>query len=350
MKDIRYMLEAIELAKKGSPSPNPYVGCVIVDGKGMIGAGFHRKAGKDHAEIAAIKDAKKRGFDIVSKKMYVTLEPCTHFGKTPPCVDAIIREGIKEVVIALKDPNPVVSGKGIKKLRKAGIKVRVGLLKKEVEEQNKRYIKYITKKVPYVLLKSAMSSDGKISHGDGKGKKISGKIADKFVHDLRDDFDSILVGIGTVLKDDPFLTCRKKNGRDPVKIILDSKLRIPIDSNVLKNCPEKTIVFTSENFSNRKKKEIENLGTRVIVCGKDRVDIKKMLKILGKEKFGSLLVEGGSEINTEFITKKLFDEINLLVSPDILGGNYDFTVEDIKHKFRVKDVRNLGKDTLFILS
>ena len=237
---------ALQLAKKGKGkvNPNPLVGAIIVRDGVILGRGYHKEYGKAHAEVNAFLDAKE---DITGATMYVTLEPCSHYGKTPPCVERIIENKISRVVIGMIDPNPLVAGKGIEKLKKSGITVTVGVLEEECRKLNEVFIKYITKNEPFVVLKTAMSLDGKIATSRGESKWITGEKARNEVHNLRNELEAIMVGVDTVIIDNPELTCRLENGRNPIRIIVDSTLKIPLNSKVLKNQDEaKTIVATKK--------------------------------------------------------------------------------------------------------
>lgn len=293
------MLLAFGLAEKGigKVHPNPLVGCLILKNGKVIGRGWHKKFGREHAEINALNNAwKKYGKNSTKNaELFVTLEPCCHYGKTGPCTKAIIKAGIKKVNIAMPDANPIVSGKGIKELKKAGIKVKVGLCRKEAEELNKEYLKWMKTKKPYVLLKIAITKNGKITWGNGERKKITGKESIKKVHELRKQFDALLVGINTVLKDNPQLNCRLKNGRDPIKIILDPELKIPKKAKLF-GSKAKTIIFCSKNASKTKEAEIvkHNLKKEIeiirINAKKDSLNLQEVLKQAGKLRITSILV------------------------------------------------------------
>ena len=321
MRDEEYMAEALKLAKKGQgrTSPNPMVGAVIVkDGK-IVGRGYHKKAGEPHAEIFAINEAKELAKDAT---LYVTLEPCAHYGRTGPCAEAVIKANIKRVVAAMKDPNPKVAGKGIKMLGDAGIEVDVGVLEDDAKKLNRAFLKWITTGLPFVILKTAMTLDGKIATKTGESKWITGEVAREKVHELRNNADAIIVGINTVIADNPSLTTRLRTGKskNPIRVILDSKAKIPLNSKVLTDGEAKTIVVVAENADEKNVIAIESTGAEVVVCGKDRVDIKELLKILGSREITSLLVEGGGEVNYSFIEQKLFDRVYAFIAPKILGG------------------------------
>jgi len=377
-KHEKYMQMALDLASKGRPSPNPYVGCVIVKNGKIITKGYHHKSGEAHAEIDAIcsyvNDTKsqiksstkiKKSVDRKTSKkikinksekikqlkdstIYITLEPCVHHGRTPPCVDKIISLKPKQVVIAMLDPNPIVCGKGVSKLREAGIEIILGILNDEAKELNKMYIKYIITCAPYTIMKSAVTLNWKITWGDGKNKRITGKESKNFVHKMRDKVDAILVGINTVLRDDPMLTTRiQKEGKDPVRIILDSKLKIPLTSKVLRD--NNIIIFTGKanKIPSMKKRLLRQKGVRVFVCKDDKISIKKVLWALGKMGISSVLIEGGSRINTSSIREKVVDEIYFLVAPFVINEKNMMSVfsgNNNQLHFKKISVNKLGDD------
>ena len=248
MTDESYIKLAIELAKKGigKVSPNPLVGCVIIKDERIIGAGYHEKFGGNHAEINAINSARE---NLEGAALYINLEPCSHQGKTPPCVDKIIEKKIKRVVVGTLDMNPMISGAGVKKLKAAGIEVKVGLLEKECVELNKFFFKYITKKIPYVTLKVAQTIDGKIADTAGNSKWISSMVSRRRVHSLRTKYDAVLVGAGTVVSDDPSLTVRLTEGRNPKRIILDSNLDLTSEYKIIRNNPDKNLIVVTSKKS-----------------------------------------------------------------------------------------------------
>lgn len=321
----KYMQRALELAKcaLGRTSPNPVVGAVIVKEGKIIGEGYHKKAGSHHAEIEALNSADHN--EVKGATMYVTLEPCSHYGKTPPCAEAIIEAGIKEVVVATLDPNPKVAGRGIKMLEEAGIKTIVGVLEQEALIQNEVFFKYITTGLPFVCMKYAMTLDGKIATYTGDSKWISNEDSRYYVHQLRNIYDGILVGIGTVLSDNPRLNTRLDiaDKKDPVRIIIDGNLELPLDSCVVKTSNEqKTIVFTSTKRNQEKADELSKAGIKVIeVSGEpDDLNLSEVLTKLGELGITSVLVEGGAEINASLLKHKLVDKILCFVAPKIVGG------------------------------
>jgi len=314
------MKRALRLAEKGRgrTSPNPMVGALLVkDGK-VVGEGHHVKAGADHAEIIALRQA---GEEARGATLYLNLEPCTHYGKTPPCAPAVIQAKVKRVVIGMEDPNPLVRGRGVESLKGAGIDVDVGILEKECRGLNEAFCKYIIKKEPFVILKVATTLDGKIAARDGDSKWISGEISRRFVHRMRDQADGVVVGIGTVLRDDPMLTARIKKGRDPYRIILDSRLRIPEGAKVIENSPSKAIIVTTELAARDRVEKLEKKGVRILIVDskEGRVDLKACLSKLGEMGMMSLLVEGGSRINGAFLNEGLIDKIFLFLSPKLIG-------------------------------
>ncbi len=319
------MKKALQLAvkAKGRTNPNPMVGALLVNNNKVVGKGFHKKSGFPHAEIEAIRAAGKKA---KGSKLYVTLEPCSHYGKTPPCSDAILKTGIKEVIIGMKDPNPLVAGKGIKKLKKAGIKVTQDVMKNECREINEPFIKYITTKLPYVTLKVASSLDGKISTITGESRWITGSQARKFVHEARNETDAVMVGINTVLKDDPSLTTRLKGKKDlkhPVKIILDSRLKIPLKAkSVQTNNGQKTIIATTSMASSKKIDLLKKMGVTVLKTRKknSKVDINDLMIKLGKMEISNLMIEGGAEVNASALQAGTVDKVIFFIAPIIIGG------------------------------
>jgi diaminohydroxyphosphoribosylaminopyrimidine deaminase / 5-amino-6-(5-phosphoribosylamino)uracil reductase len=354
--DEHYMKLALKLAGKGNPSPNPYVGCVIVKNNEIIGQGYHSKVGEAHAEAAAIANVSgsitEKKKKISGSTFYVTLEPCVHYGRTPPCVDKVISFKPKKVVIAMQDPNPLVNGRGIKKLMKAGIEVKPEVLEQEALYQNRVYNKYMLTGIPYVLMKSAVTMNWKISWGDGKKKRITGKDSHEFVHELRNQVDSILVGINTVIRDDPHLTTRiTKNAKNlivknPLRVILDSKLKIPLNANVLNDSNVIIITGSKNKVPSVKKKLLRQKGINVFVTRDKRISIKEVLKILGNMGKTSLLIEGGARINTSAIKSKIADEIFFLVAPFVINDKDPLNVfsgsDDLR--FKKMSVQKLGDD------
>ena len=345
----------LEIAKKGlgKVSPNPLVGCVIVKNQKIIGAGFHQKYGEAHAEINAIKNATE---SIKDATLYVNLEPCAHFGKTPPCVDELINQKIKKVVIGTLDSNPLVAGKGVEKLLSNGIEVKVGVLEDECKELNKFFFNFIEKKIPYVTLKAAQTIDSKIADTFGESKWISSKESRKFVHEMRSKYDAVLVGANTVLKDDPKLDVRLIEGRNPKRLILDARLRIKLTSSIL-NSEKNVTIITSKNAMLKRKKieQLKKLGVNLFFIkniNEHEIDIKSMLKTLAKNNVTSLLVEGGGKVFSSFLNAKLFNEIRLFLAPKILGNGIN-TFGDLGNnkiedalKLRINKFEKIGDDIM----
>ena len=348
LKEDGFMRTALKLARRGAGrvSPNPMVGAVIVKHGKIKGEGYHRFFGGAHAEINALEQAGKaaQGADI-----YVNLEPCSHFGKTAPCVDALIKSGIKRVFIGMVDPNPEVSGRGVKKLKKAGIEVKQGILEKECRRLNESFIKYITKREPFITLKSAAGLDGKIAAYTGDSKWITCEKSRKLVHRLRFESDAVMAGVGTVIADDPLLNVRmvKKARKEPFRVIIDSGLKIPLQSKILKpGAAEKTLVAVLKEKSVSKKAEkIKKIGARIIpVSGENnRIDLKKLLRILAKQGIASILLEGGSEVNAAALEAGIVDKIMLFYAPKLIGGKKSFSIIGGQGKEYIRDSVNIDK-------
>ncbi len=361
MTDESYIQLAIEIAKKGEGdvSPNPLVGCVIIKNTKIIGAGYHQKFGEDHAEINAINSSTE---SLEGSTLFVNLEPCSHQGKTPPCVDRIIKEKIKKVVIGTLDINPLISGNGVKALKKSGVEVKVGILEKECFELNKFFFKYISEKLPYVTLKAAQTLDGKIADANFYSEWISGEQSRKIVHSLRSKYDAILIGFNTAKKDNPNLTVRLVEGRNPYRILLDSKLKLSLNLNLVKkNKDKKTIVVTLEENRTKKNKikKLEQHGIRLFFVKKGddgRINLKSTLKQLRKFGIASVLVEGGAKVYSAFVKQNLFDDIMLFVAPKIIGSGIQTFAElsnnSLKDAFKLKLKRSemIGEDILLHLT
>jgi diaminohydroxyphosphoribosylaminopyrimidine deaminase / 5-amino-6-(5-phosphoribosylamino)uracil reductase len=318
--DDHFMNLAMQMAlkAKGKTSPNPLVGAIIVKNGKIIGQGYHHKAGGPHAEILALSQAGKRAKGAT---LYVTLEPCSHYGRTPPCVDAVLKSGIKEVVVGMKDPNPVNNGKSIKILKNHRIKVKVGILEKELRKLNEPFIKYITQQLPFVTIKVGQSLDGKIATKTYDAKWITGRRTRDFARGLRKFHDAILVGISTVLKDNPSLN---SPGKAIKKIIVDSSLRLPLNARIFdKTSPGNIIIAAKASASAGKVHRLRKSGARVLILpGKDKkVDLKSLLKKLATLGLIDILVEGGGEINAALLKENLVDKVSLFIAPKIIGGN-----------------------------
>jgi len=326
--DQEYMQLALNLAAsaKGKTNPNPVVGAVIVKDGVIVGTGLHRKAGEPHAEVHAFNMA---GHHAKGATLYVTLEPCSHYGKTPPCANLVKESGVSRVVVATEDPNPEVAGRGIQLLREAGIDVEVGVLKKEAQQLNERFIHNMITNLPFVISKFAMTLDGKIATHTGHSQWISGEESRHNVHVLRNEVDAILVGIGTVLADNPSLTTRlpEGGGKNPIRIVLDSELRIPLDATVCQTAEAKTIIVTTETAGKSKMDQLKDLGVKCILVPRTGtgLDLEFMLKELYKLGITDLLVEGGGEVNTSFLRAGLFNKFIIFIAPKLLGGRNSLT-------------------------
>ncbi|KRF44148.1 bifunctional diaminohydroxyphosphoribosylaminopyrimidine deaminase/5-amino-6-(5-phosphoribosylamino)uracil reductase RibD [Paenibacillus sp. Soil787] len=350
-----YMRLALQnaMAMKGQTDPNPLVGSVIVNDNRIVGVGVHMKAGEPHAEIHAIRMA---GEHTHGATIYVTLEPCSHYGRTGPCAVAIVKAGIKRVVIAALDPNPVVSGRGVAILQEAGIEVIVGVCEEESRKMNEVFNKFIVQQTPFVTLKSAVTMDGKIASFSSDSKWITSDLAREDVHMLRNQNAAILVGVNTVIKDDPELTTRLPNGRNPIRVILDSTLRLPLEAKVVSDGQAPTWVFTTKSHEPEKRKTLESAGVHIFVTEQSgRVNPSEVLQVLGKQLISSLLIEGGSEINASFFENKLVDKMIIYMAPKLIGGRNAPTflegtgIEKMSDAVELSDVsvQSLGKDFKF---
>ncbi|MGW6302154.1 bifunctional diaminohydroxyphosphoribosylaminopyrimidine deaminase/5-amino-6-(5-phosphoribosylamino)uracil reductase RibD [Peribacillus butanolivorans] len=326
--DQYYMKLALDLAAsaKGKTNPNPVVGAVIVKDGVIAGTGIHRKAGEPHAEVHAFKMA---GDYAENATLYVTLEPCSHYGKTPPCANLVKESGVRRVVVATQDPNPEVAGRGISILRDAGIEVEVGVLEKEAQRLNERFIHNMITNRPFVISKYAMTLDGKLATHTGHSKWITGEESRHSVHLLRDEVDAILIGIGTVLADNPSLTTRlpEGGGKNPIRIILDSELRVPLDANVVQVSDAKTVIVTQENASVDKIAALSEKGIEFIIVPKTDagLDLRILMEELYKKGITDILLEGGSEVNASFLRAGLIDKYLIYVAPKLLGGRNSLT-------------------------
>ena len=320
----KYMKACLKLAKRGygKTAPNPMVGCIILKGRKIIGRGYHGYYGGPHAEISAIRNAKS---GCRNATMYVNLEPCCHTGKkTPPCLPAIVRSGVKKVVIAMKDPNPKVAGRGIRQLKKNHIKTETGVLEQEALELNKAYVKWITGKMPYVLLKSAMTLDGKIASVTGASRWITSRDSIEYSRNLRKQYNAILVGVGTVIRDNPSLTTHAKHGDgfNPVRVVIDPDLRIPLNSRVLDRKAPKIIV-TANRILKDKLEYLAKKGANIISINKNRfghISFMEIMKKLAETGIYSVIIEGGGITNSRALESGVVDEILFFVAPKILGG------------------------------
>ena len=321
MQDTDYMKLAISLAAatKGQTSPNPQVGAVIVKDGCIVGTGAHLKAGTPHAEIHALREAGQYARGAV---LYVTLEPCSHTGRTAPCADAIIDAGIKSVFIACRDPNPLVAGNGILKLKAAGIHVETGMLEQEAAAMNEFFFHFIQTATPYVTMKTAVSFDGKTAAKTGDSKWITSPESRCDVHHLRHEHDAILTGIQTILYDNPQLTARLPHGgRNPIRVILDTQLRTPVDARIFADKTAKTIIYTGNDINLDKAAQLQSDSVEVMSLPTASIAIQDVLHDLGKRKIMSVLVEGGSGIHASFAEAKAFQQIILYMAPKIIGGS-----------------------------
>ena len=320
--DQDFMKLALEMAgtAKGKTNPNPMVGAVIVKDGEIVGTGIHRKAGEPHAEVHAFRMA---GGHAKGATLYVTLEPCSHYGKTPPCAILVKESGVKRVVVAMEDPNPQVAGRGIRLLREAGIEVEVGVLEEEAKRLNERFVHNMLTGRPFVISKTAMTLDGKIAAYNGHSKWVTGEEARKHVHELRKQSDAILVGIGTVLADNPRLTTRlEAGGKNPVRVILDSALRIPLEALVTDCTEASTWIAAASDADPVKAKALQEKGLEIILLSKDKngLDLRELLTRLYEKGITDIIVEGGSQINSAFLREGLIDKFLVYIAPKILGG------------------------------
>ncbi len=344
------MRRALRLARKGEGwvSPNPMVGALLVKKNKLVASGYHHQLGDHHAEIHVLKKAGNRAR---GGHLFVTLEPCCHYGRTPPCTDAITRSGVAAVTVAMRDPNRRVAGKGITRLRKAGIKVQWGVLEREAQQLNEKYIKFITKKMPWVTLKAAITLDGYIAAATGKQRWISSPESREDAHQLRAQHDAILVGMGTVLKDNPQLSCRLSGRgvkpRQPIKVVLDSKLRTPLQARLLKQ--GKTLLFTGKGVSLRKREQLlkRGVGVESLPTRSGHIDIIALLKRLTTLEIASVLVEGGAQVYTQFLQQRCVDKVVLYVAPTLLGNGgkkknihvfKELGIESLEDAFTLKEL------------
>nr|WP_308936465.1 bifunctional diaminohydroxyphosphoribosylaminopyrimidine deaminase/5-amino-6-(5-phosphoribosylamino)uracil reductase RibD [Geobacter sp. SVR] len=352
--DSRYMQRALKLARKGvgRTAPNPAVGCVIVKDGVIVGEGWHRKAGGPHAEVHALEMAGRaaRGADV-----YVTLEPCCHTGKTPPCSDALIAAGVRRVVAAMGDPNPQVNGGGLRALAHAGIETACGMLEAEARALNPAFIKQVTTGLPYVIYKCAMTLDGKIASAAGDSRWISCEESRRTVHRLRSRCDAVMVGVDTVIADDPQLTVRHVRGRSPLRVIVDSTLRTPESARVLSGPLGKGTILATTESNNIIHRRYEKSGAAILVCeGHDgKVDLKDMLRRLGQQGIQSLLLEGGSRLAGAALEQGLIDECLFFYAPKVVGsdGFSPFALTGITGMaqalpFKIVDVRRIASDVV----
>ncbi|MGG4492034.1 bifunctional diaminohydroxyphosphoribosylaminopyrimidine deaminase/5-amino-6-(5-phosphoribosylamino)uracil reductase RibD [Metabacillus idriensis] len=352
MNDQDYMKVALQLAEQGSgqTSPNPLVGAVVVKNGQIIGMGAHLKAGEPHAEVHALRMA---GSQAEDSTVYVTLEPCSHHGKTPPCADLLISSKVKRVVVAAEDPNPLVAGRGIKKLQEAGIEVISGVLNNEAEELNNVFFHYIQTKRPFVTLKWAGSLDGKTATVTGESKWITGDSARKDVHKYREFHDAILAGVETVLKDDPSLTCRLENTKkQPVRIVLDTHLRTPETAALVNDGLSPVWIITGSEVASERIESFQKKNAVIIQMNTPAIEIESLLHLLGERNITSLFVEGGASIHGSFIESGLFNQVVSYTAPMLIGGKEappavagaGFSRINEAIRLRIKETEVLGDD------
>jgi diaminohydroxyphosphoribosylaminopyrimidine deaminase/5-amino-6-(5-phosphoribosylamino)uracil reductase len=317
----KMMQRALLLARRGSgkTSPNPAVGCVIVRDGSIVGEGWHKKAGTPHAEIHALHQAGEsaRGSDL-----YVTLEPCSHFGKTPPCADALIAAGPARVFVGMIDPNPLVAGRGVARLRAAGITVETALLEEQCRALNEPFVKHVTSGLPFVTLKSALTLDGKTATPGGDSRWITSAASRTLVHRLRSRADAVMTGSGTLLADDPQLTVRMVRGRSPLRIVVDSRLQTPVNCALMNEAPTVPVIIATTSSDRAKADRLAAKGAEVLVCGEERgqVDLPALMKILGSRGIQSILLEGGERLCGEMLRQGLIDRFLFFIAPKIVGG------------------------------
>ena len=345
-----YMAQALKLAAKaqGQTSPNPLVGALVVKRGQIVGKGYHKKAGTDHAEVMALNEAQDRAKNAT---LYVTLEPCSHWGRTPPCTDRIVQSGIREIIIGTKDPNPKVNG--AQELKAHGLKFKMGILENEINNLNEAYNLYIRQNRPFVVLKVATTLDGKIATRAGESKYISGLAARTKVHQMRSIVDAVIIGSRTVLKDDPQLTTRLVRGRNPRRIVVDSKCRVPLSSKIFRD-PQTAMIVTTEDAPAQKVAAAQQLGITVLPCKSrnSKVDLKQMLTELAKRDITHVMVEGGAQLNGAFLASKLVDKMMVFIAPDVLGDGIssigDLGIKKLSKALKLTKLSTdkVGKDIL----
>jgi diaminohydroxyphosphoribosylaminopyrimidine deaminase / 5-amino-6-(5-phosphoribosylamino)uracil reductase len=321
--DEAFMRLALRLARRGlgRTSPNPPVGAVVVTNGVVVGRGYHRRAGEAHAEVEALRDAGRRARGAT---LYVTLEPCAHHGRTPPCADAVIAAGIRRVVIGTRDPNPSVPGNGMRRLRAAGLAVAGGVLQSACDELIAPFRKLVTTGLPFVTLKLAASLDGRIATAGGASRWITSEASRRHAHRLRAAHDAILVGAETVIHDDPQLTCRVRGGHNPLRIVLDGRLRLPLSARVLTNTASvATLVVTGRSAPQAKVRRIEALGVQVLRLPEQagRVSIRRVLRTVGQRGLASVLIEGGAQVAAAALTASVVDRLVVFYAPKLIGGD-----------------------------
>lgn len=321
MNDFDYMKLALQLAEKGCGfvSPNPMVGAVIVKDERIIGSGYHERYGSYHAERNALASCTE---SPAGATMYVTLEPCCHHGKQPPCVDAILEAGIRRVVVGCGDPNPLVAGKGIDILRKNGVLVTEHILEEECHRINEVFFHFIQTKRPYVVMKYAMTLDGKIATYTGASKWITSEAARAHVHTQRHRYSAIMAGVGTVLADDPLLTCRMEGGRNPIRIICDTRLRTPLDSQIVKTAKEVPTILATSCQEKDKHLAYEKAGCQILTVPQENghINLSVLMQLLGEQGIDSILLEGGAILNWSALHSNIVQKVQAYIAPKLLGG------------------------------
>ncbi len=352
--DHVYMSQALQLAEKGlySTTPNPRVGCVIVRDGQVVGSGWHVRAGGPHAEINALNIARTAAQGAT---VYLTLEPCCHFGQTPPCAEALIKAKVAKVITAMQDPNPLVKGSGLSLLRKSKIKVQNGLMKSSAEELNIGFVTRMKKNRPWVRMKIAASLDGKTALNNGKSQWITGEAARCDGHRFRARSCAVITGIGTVLKDDPQLTVRLvESPRQPLKVIVDSQLKTPINAKILRGDGE--LIFTA-GTNEKKIAALSKAGARPVVLPDDKgnVELEKMMQMLATLEINEVLIEAGNRLNSSLINARLVDELVIYLAPHLIGDHAlgmlnlpELTSLSDKHKLKIMDLRMIGQDIRII--
>ncbi len=354
MEDTRFMRMALELAQRGCgrTNPNPMVGAVIVKDGRVIGQGYHDHYGGLHAERVALQSCTESPRGAV---LYVTLEPCCHFGRQPPCTDAILEAGIKRIVVGSSDPNPLVSGRGLTQLSSGGVQVKTGFLQAECDALNPVFFHFICTGTPYVTMKYAMTMDGKIATRTGASRWITSETARQRVHAERGHYAAIMAGIGTVLTDDPLLTCRTEGGRNPLRVICDTHLRIPLEGRIVRTASSVSTVIAAGNGSNEKRKQLEAAGCQVwdMPMSDGHVDLRALMKRLGDEKIDSVLLEGGGALNWAALEAGIVQKVQAYIAPKLFGGAAKTPVEGLgaalpEQAFLLKNtsVTALGEDFL----
>ena len=354
-QDLHYMALALRLAAKGqgTTSPNPMVGAVVVKHGRLVGQGFHRRAGEPHAEILALSRAGSRAKGAT---LYVTLEPCCHLNKrTPPCVPTVLRSGVRRVVVAMRDPNPAVKGKGLRALRRAGLSVTIGVAAHQAERLNRAYIHSMLKRRPFVTLKAGMTLDGQIATASGQSKWITSENSQRDAHRLRATVDAVMVGVGTVVADDPALTARSGRGlaklvpRQPVRIVVDSRLRAPLSARIFTDQQRaKTVVAATAAAPRARRLALKRTGVEVMILPalRGKVSLPALLRECGRSGIRSVLLEGGSELNAAMLKAQLVDHVRLYLAPSLLGGRDATGIIGGKSPLRIAAAQKLRNVTV----